>query len=158
MTGVTPEIARRREADKAIKRAAILSPPSPHPVHQMRPWYLGTVYRSFPGGLDAAFDEASRIAAAFMDAGVCIFSPITHSHPIARFTTLSPADGMWVTLHKPFMALCGGMIFCRMPNWSESEGLKIEEEHFLTVLKRPVVYVDPDHLDLSIAAIKATKI
>ena len=105
------------------------------------PWYLASPYRKYPGGLDAAFDEVSRIAAAFTDAGVCVFSPITHSHPIARYTQIGAKDALWITLQRPFMHVCRGMIGCMMDGWAESEGMA-EEARFFKGVGLPVVWID----------------
>ena len=46
--------------------------------------YLATPYSKFPGGIQAAFIDAACIAARLLRAGVKVYSPITHTHPIGR--------------------------------------------------------------------------
>lgn len=103
-------------------------------------YYLATVYRKHPDGLDAAAEEAARYAALFIDAGVPVFAPVPHSHPIARYTSIPHRDPRWLQLQLPFMEAARGMILMEMQNWRESEGIAFERNFFQKV-NRPVYRV-----------------
>lgn len=103
-------------------------------------YYLATVYRKHPSGLDAAAEEAARYAAAFIDAGVPVFAPVPHSHPIAKYTTIPHRDSRWLQLQPPFMRVAQGMILVQMENWEKSEGIAFEREFFQQE-KRPIFRV-----------------
>jgi hypothetical protein len=119
------------------------------------PWYIGTPYSKFVAGLDAAYDEACKIRARFIDEGIPSYCPIAELHGPARFVTLAdPRDSkFWQTVCKPLMQVCGGMAYVRLSGYEESIGLLAEEVWFRSVA-RPIVYVDPDDLDTAIAIIK----
>ena len=106
-------------------------------------WYLATPYRKFPGGLDAAWRLACDQTAAFVTAGIPVFSPIAHFHGVGR----SPACGVdptdsaaWVLINQPFMAASVGMIRLQAPGWDQSDGMWLEETWF-RAQARPVTAV-----------------
>lgn len=45
--------------------------------------YLATPYSKYPRGIEAAFVDASRLAACLVRLGISVYSPIAHTHPIA---------------------------------------------------------------------------
>lgn len=106
-------------------------------------WYLATVYSRHPDGIDAAFADACRITAGFIRAGVRVYSPIAHTHPIAVHGGLDPLDhSIWLPADQPFMDHACGLIVCRMPGWEDSKGIAHEIAAFRAAGK-PVVYFDP---------------
>lgn len=109
-------------------------------------YYLGTPYSKYRGGLEAAFVEASRIAAALIAEGLAVFSPIAHSHPIAMHGRLDPlAHGLWLPLDEPLMRAADGLIVAEMEGWRESYGLSVEIDHFRRAGK-PIFHIDPARL------------
>jgi hypothetical protein len=103
-------------------------------------WYLGSVYRRYPDGLDAAADTIERIAAKFVDASVSVYVPVAHTHHVAKHTTLPPDSSVWVDLNLPFMHPAKGMIVVRMANWEVSSGIAAERK-FFRQRGRPIVDV-----------------
>jgi hypothetical protein len=108
-------------------------------------FYLATPYSRYPHGLEAAFRGASRAAAKFVAAGVPVFSPIAHSHPIAKEGMLDLLDlSMWLEADAPFMAAAIGLIVVKMDGWEDSKGIAHEIEVFEKADK-PVLFWDPTH-------------
>ncbi len=109
-------------------------------------YYLATPYRGYtgPGGLDGAFEAAARLSARLLDAGVDVYSPIAHSHPIAPFVeTFDEYSDRWLSLQEPFMSAAKGLLIGLLPGWCTSSGVAHEWTYFVK-RKRPVCLVDPD--------------
>ncbi len=86
-------------------------------------WYLASIYRKYPWGKEEAFKVAADNAAILLKAGIPVFSPITHSHPIAIAGKFTDNDENAVFLKNDyhFMKAAEGLIICEMENWEESE-------------------------------------
>ena len=60
-------------------------------------YYLGTPYSKYPYGLEMAYVEACRAAGRLIEFGIRVFSPIAHTHPIARLSNIDPLDySIWI--------------------------------------------------------------
>lgn len=106
-------------------------------------WYLGTVYSKHKGGIEQAFIEASQQAAILTRAGVPIFSPIAHTHPIAIHGNIDPLDHkIWLEADRTLMEAARGMIVCQMDGWRESYGIDHEIKAFERMGK-PIIYMTP---------------
>ena len=114
--------------------------------------YMATPYTRYPGGRAAAFELACRSAAVFLSAGIPVFSPIAHSHPIAGWMSEERIHDhdLWVVINAPLIAACSSMIVVTAPGWKESRGV----QHEIAVFERegkPIVYwapgdALPDHM------------
>lgn len=103
-------------------------------------WYVGTPYSRFPDGITTAFAAACKSTAALVRAGVPVFSPIAHSHPVALYGGLDPLDhAIWLPADAPLMKAAGGLIVVMLPSWRESVGLRHEIEAF-EAADKPVIY------------------
>lgn len=94
-------------------------------------WYMASTYTVHPGGHEAAFQDAAKGAAMLVDAGVHIFSPIAHSHPISEH--MAPEKNnhdTWLDQDDPLMDAAFGIIILGMPNWEKSKGIAYEREVF----------------------------
>lgn len=106
-------------------------------------WYLATPYSKFPGGLDEAFKVACKAAADLIRAGVRVYSPIAHTHPVAIHGGIDPYDhGIWLPADKPFMDLARGLVVLKAESWEKSYGISVEIEEFKKAGK-PIVYMYP---------------
>ena len=107
--------------------------------------YLATPYSKYRGGLDAAFIQAAKAAAVLTKAGIGVFSPIAHTHPIAVHGAIDPLDhAIWLPADAPLMAAAVGMVVVKMDGWQESYGIKKEIEAF-EAMGKPIEYMDwPD--------------
>jgi hypothetical protein len=113
----------------------------------MRPeqyWYLATPYSSYPNGRDAAYVAACQEAALLMEAGINVFSPISHTHGIAVHGVIDghSDNGIWDRVDLPFVVGARGIIFCMMMGWENSDGIRRELVAFKNMLK-PVIRMMP---------------
>ena len=120
--------------------------PPPVPTDSKGFWYLATPYRSYPGGMPDACRRATEQAAILFDAGISVFSPIVHTHPIAAHTaTLKQESPEWVDLDMPMLEAAKGVIVCKLVGWKKSEGITREIREACR-LKKPVIYMTPDEV------------
>lgn len=105
--------------------------------------YLATVYSKHPRGIVQAWLESCRFAAVFLRAGVPVFCPIAHTHPIAIQGLIDPYDhGIWLPADRPLMEGAAGMIVVTSEGWLDSIGIAAEIAYFASVGK-PIVYWSP---------------
>lgn len=108
--------------------------------------YLGTPYTKYAKGIDAAFIDAARLAAALMQAGVKVYSPIVHCHPISVYGDIDPLNhDIWLPFDRSMMNVADAMVVGMLPGWKESYGVEREIETFQS-LNKPVYLVDPKDL------------
>jgi hypothetical protein len=106
-------------------------------------WYLASPYSRYVGGLETAFQEIARNAALLIRAGVRLYCPIAHTHPIAMQGGIDPLDhGIWLPADRPFMFAACGLIVCMMEGWELSYGISVEMDEFARAGK-PLVYMRP---------------
>lgn len=106
-------------------------------------WYVATPYTKYPGGIGEAFDEACHQSATLVRAGIHVFSPIAHFHPIAILGDLDPLDhGIWIPQNRPFIAAAFGLIVVMMDGWHESDGVSAEIDAFIAAHK-PIIFMGP---------------
>lgn len=111
--------------------------------------YMATPYTRFPGGIEAAFQEASRIAACLMIAGVKVYSPIAHTHPLAIHGGLDPLDhNLWLPFDAAMIMKADACAVAKMETWEESRGITHEIDAF-ELLGKPVFYLDPKTLEVT---------
>lgn len=102
-------------------------------------WYVGTPYSKYAAGIEQAWTDACLACARLIEAGVPVYSPIAHTHPIAVLGEIDPyAHDIWLPADRPLMEAAHGMILLMMPGWRESRGIWHEVEHFWRAGK-PVV-------------------
>lgn len=108
--------------------------------------YLATPYSKFPGGIQAAFIDAACIAARLLRAGVKVYSPITHTHPIAILGMIDPLDhAIWLPFDQSMMNKADALCIAMMDSWEISKGIAHEIDYFLTHDK-PIFHLDPTNL------------
>lgn len=93
-------------------------------------WYLASPYtHDDPEILRLRFEQVSADAADLIRAGLRIFSPIAHTHPIAEYGGIPHGDHtIWLPADKPIHDRCDGIIVDMIPGWDESKGIKMELE------------------------------
>lgn len=106
-------------------------------------WYIASPYSAYHSGRDEAFRDAAAQAALLMEAGVPVFSPIAHSHPISQMLSAGfDTHETWMRADAPFMRAAKGLIVCMMEGWDRSKGVAQEIETF-TAAGKPIVYMRP---------------
>jgi nucleoside 2-deoxyribosyltransferase len=118
-------------------------------LHAYRLVYLATPYSKYPAGIEAAFREASRIAARMLTAGVPVYSPIAHTHPIAEYGNLNPYDhDIWLPFDQAMMDAADACVVADMGGWAESKGIAYEIDYF-TSAGKPVHYMNAETLEIA---------
>ena len=111
-------------------------------------WYLASPYSNYPDGREAAYQLALENTAILMRAGVPVFSPIVHNHPIHLAApglgiALPDTHEFWVeTVDRPMMQAAFGMILLRLYSWPKSRGVLAELAWFNSAMK-PVIQMQP---------------
>jgi hypothetical protein len=94
-------------------------------------YYLATPYSKYPAGIVQAHADACAQAALLVKAGIPVYSPIAHTHPIAIEGRLDPYDHeLWLEADRTFMEAAKGLIVCEMEGWQESYGIECEIKYF----------------------------
>lgn len=110
--------------------------------------YLATPYSRYPGrdgksGLDCAFEDASALAAALLATGVKVYSPIAHTHPLAKYSNLDPLDHrIWLPFDEAMMSACAALVVAKMDGYETSVGIAHEIE-FFKAADKPIFELDP---------------
>lgn len=94
-------------------------------------FYMATPYSKFPGGKDAAYEEARSYMHQFLINRIFVYSPIVHCHDLAKNHSLPTDHLFWEEFNiRMMLASCGG-IFIRMNGFDESEGCQMERAFFV---------------------------
>lgn len=108
--------------------------------------YLATPYTKHPRGIWTAFFDAAEIAARLLSAGVKVYSPIAHTHPLAIFGGLDPLDhSIWMPFDEAMMTAASVLIVAHMEGWDSSKGIALEIKHF-EARGKPIFDLDPKTL------------
>lgn len=108
--------------------------------------YLATPYSKWKLGLEAAFIEASKLAARLMITGVKVYSPIAHTHPLAFYGGLDPLDrSIWLPFDEAMMEAAQVLIVAHMDGWQESKGIA-HEIAFFERAEKPIFDLDSETL------------
>jgi hypothetical protein len=89
-------------------------------------YYLATPYSRYRGGLDEAHRLACLAAAECFREGLLVFSPIAHTHSIAKFGGLGAGYDTWGRYDEAMMRAADGLIVVKIEGWDESEGIAAE--------------------------------
>lgn len=111
--------------------------------------YLATPYSKYKNGdLNAAFVDASRLASRLLVAGVKVYSPIAHTHPLAIHGGLDPLDyTIWLPFDETMMKVSDVLIVAHMDGWRESFGIAHEVDFFHRSNK-PIFDLDTNTLNM----------
>lgn len=74
----------------------------------------------------ARFEAVNRVAAKLMGEGKYIFSPISHTHPIAEAGTLPRGWDYWEGYDRRILSCCDRLIVLKLPGWEISTGVQAE--------------------------------
>jgi hypothetical protein len=89
--------------------------------------YLATPY-SHPDAavMERRFREVTRVAGDMMRRGDLVFSPISHTHPIALVCDLPKGWDYWQSFDKTMLRACGRVVVLMQDGWEESVGVRAE--------------------------------
>lgn len=115
--------------------------------------YLATPYTSKgidPCSIEAMSIEARRyqtavsITACLFKHGYHVFSPIAHSHEMARFGYMKSDWKAWKSYDERMISLCDELwVATEMDGWDESAGVTAEIE-FARRIGKPVVFYEEE--------------
>lgn len=112
-------------------------------------YYLATVYTKYPRGIEAAFEDAARLAGRLLRTGIVVYSPIAHTHPIAMLSGIDPLDhSIWLDFDARMMRAADACLVALMTGWRDSYGVNHEIE-FFRAAEKPVLYLDCRTLAMS---------
>lgn len=105
--------------------------------------YLACPYsHRFSWVMQERFEAVNKAAAKLMHSGEYVFSPISHTHPIALAGDMPRGWEYWEPYDRTILAACGKVIVLRLQGWTESKGvageIAIAEEMGI-----PIEYIDP---------------
>ena len=86
------------------------------------------------------FEQATKAAARMINEGVFVYSPITHSHPMAVAGDLPLDWEFWRKYDELFMSMCSKMVVLKLDGWKESSGVQAEIEMARAFFEIPVEY------------------
>jgi nucleoside 2-deoxyribosyltransferase len=88
--------------------------------------YLASPYsHPDPTVREQRFRAACRLVAAFLRAGMLVFSPIAHSHPLVEFGL--PTDWrFWERYDRAHLERCDEVVVLMLDGWKESAGVQAE--------------------------------
>lgn len=105
--------------------------------------YVGSPYSKYPTGIDCAFVETSRLTAELMKRGVKAYSPIAHTHPLARCGDIDPySHDIWIPFDRAMMDKADAIAILKMTGWDNSRGIDMELEVFESA-RKPAYTIDP---------------
>ena len=108
--------------------------------------YLATPYTHRDRAVMLArFRAVNKAAAALMSQGLHIFSPISHSHPIAEAGALPTTWDFWEKYDREILKCCSQVIVLMLDGWKESKGVRAEIE-IAESLGIGISYAEPDAL------------
>ena len=108
--------------------------------------YLASPYSS-PSSLlrTIRYLQACRAAAKIMEQGHVVFSPIAHSHPVAKYGQLDALDAeMWKRQDEEFLSFASEVWVLTVGGWRDSHGVTHEIE-WARANGVPVRFLHPDH-------------
>ena len=92
------------------------------------------------------FQEACRASAALLRAGVVVFSPIAHSHPIANYGLPTNWE-FWERVDREYLARCDLLAVLTLPGWRESVGVQAEIQIAIELGLR-IIFLNPGESEL----------
>lgn len=89
--------------------------------------YLAAPYsHPDPAVREARFQEINRVAGSLMAAGIFVFSPISHTHPIAEAHALPGSWEFWEAYDRAMLSRCSRVIVLQLEGWEASVGVAAE--------------------------------
>jgi hypothetical protein len=99
--------------------------------------YLATAYsHPDPKVREQRFLRANRIASHLIEKGYIVYSPISHSHPIAECMNNHNDKSVWLRQCIAFIEWADCMYIINCPENRQSEGVQMEINRFLEKNKK----------------------
>ena len=89
--------------------------------------YLAVPYsHPDPAVRQARFETVNEVAARMMAEGHYVFSPISHTHPIAMAGDLPKGWEFWSEYDRQMLMRCSRLVVLMLDGWRESVGVQAE--------------------------------
>lgn len=75
---------------------------------------------------ESRFEIACKIAAAFIEQGYNVYSPISHSHHIEKYLRKQRDWSIWGRVDREALSFCSLVFVIAIPGWKESKGIMDE--------------------------------
>ena len=85
-------------------------------------------------------DVVSKVAGLLLHKGYIVFSPISHSHPIALVCKMPTDWKFWETFCKAYLSVAHKLFVLTVPGWEQSVGVRKEMEIAMQ-LKIPIYFI-----------------
>uniref|UniRef100_A0A6M3Y599 DUF1937 domain-containing protein n=1 Tax=viral metagenome TaxID=1070528 RepID=A0A6M3Y599_9ZZZZ len=110
---------------------------------EMKKIYLGCPYSSDdPAVREYRFEQVNIKAGELMKRGHIVYSPISHSHPIAMACGLPLGFDFWEAQDRSFIEWSDEVWFLMLAGWDRSSGMC--REHEIAIEKgKPVRWIKP---------------
>lgn len=72
------------------------------------------------------FNAVNKVAAQLIREGRFIFSPISHTHPIAEHGDIPRSWDYWNTYDRVILSFCKKLVVLCLPGWEQSIGVQAE--------------------------------
>lgn len=89
----------------------------------------------------ARFKAANKAACKLILQREHVFSPISHTHPIAEAGDLPLGWDYWCAYDRKMLSICNKMIVLMLPGWKESKGVRAEVD-LATEMGIPVEFME----------------
>ena len=104
--------------------------------------YLASCYSHKNASVrELRFNLINVKAAELMRQGHIVFSPISHSHPIAVQEDLPLSFEFWQAMNESFIKWCDVVYVYCMDGWQHSQGIK-SEIAYANKINKPINYID----------------
>ena len=103
--------------------------------------YLATVYSGTPKQQEERFVKVNKIAADLMAKGFLVFSPISHTHPIALAGDLPKDWEFWKEYDSTFIKWADEIHVFMQDGWKKSTGVTAEIR-IAKKLNKPVLFIE----------------
>lgn len=98
---------------------------------------------------DERFILTAACASDLFAAGIHIFSPIVHCHPMHRYGGGLPGNfEFWEAYDRAMIGLSEALVILKLDGWHESKGVRAEYD-IAVDLGLQIYVCDPDHLPLT---------
>lgn len=111
-------------------------------VEKGKLYYLASPYSKYHLGINAAFQHVAKLSADLLRAGITVYSPVAHTHPISQYGHIDPYNhDIWLPFDSVMIDVCHGALVARLNGWDQSYGVKWEIEQFVKAGK-PVIHLE----------------
>lgn len=87
------------------------------------------------------FELVNKVAGMLTERGHVVFSPISHSHPIALAHELPTHWEFWESIDRAYLSVCREVFVLTIDGWRESRGVTAEIA-IATEFGLPIVFID----------------